>query len=331
MLTGCYTDFEPTLESTPVVCMNSLITAGQEIQLELTRTWRWSEGNPVGQLDIYLRDAEVALYVNDRFQENLTLTTSFDDYRHEKAIYVASYIPQSGDRLRFHATDPTYGEADAEVTIPYPVAIDNVETRIKENVTQFHPDEQIFTSTFEMILSVTLTDPADASNYYTFDMPTYRAIRYESDDPYLYNPIAEVVHVTPDYSYEPIFSEHITPIETVISDAYGLYTMFSDRQFSGRPYTLEIPVHGSYYCDFANHPDLDDMLTLEVHLAHISTPYYQYLLSLWAETEGVAGALGGVGLADAVFEHSNVSTRAGIVATRALSTAPIPLKLTLHP
>ncbi len=44
------------------------------------------------------------------------------------------------------------------------------------------------------------------------------------------------------------------------------------------------------------------------------------MLSFWAATEGISGALGGVGLGDAVFEFSNVSTGAGIVAAQAKST-----------
>ncbi|MDE6693171.1 MAG: DUF4249 domain-containing protein, partial [Muribaculaceae bacterium] len=62
-LTSCYTDFEPDLKSTPVVCINSLITAGDSIHVEVTRTWRYSEGDPLVKLDVMLRDAEVSLYV----------------------------------------------------------------------------------------------------------------------------------------------------------------------------------------------------------------------------------------------------------------------------
>ena len=46
MLTGCYQDFEPDLKSTPVVCINSNIIAGQPVTADVTRTWRYSEGAP---------------------------------------------------------------------------------------------------------------------------------------------------------------------------------------------------------------------------------------------------------------------------------------------
>lgn len=325
LLPGCYSDFEPDLGSTPVVCLNSLITAGEEIKVEVTRTWRYSEGNPVSGLDINLKEAEVSLYVNDKFEETLALIHDTDPYHTVTSNFVAKYIPQPGDRLKIRAVDKTYGEAEAEITLPYPVEIDDVKTRIKRNNASYDPDEEIFTSQFDMTLEVYLTDPVGVSNYYIFDMPTYKSILYETDDPFTYMPIAESIRITPDYSIEPIFSEHITPIETIISDAYGLYTVFSDRQFAGRQYNLEIPVNGFYRCDFAHHPDLDKKLTMDVKLGHITTEYYKYMLSLWAVTEGVSGALGGVGLGDAVFEFSNVSTGAGIVAAQAVATVSLDL------
>lgn len=326
LLSGCYTYFEPDIPSTPVVCLNSLITAGEKISVEVTRTWRYSEGNPVSdKIDINLNNAEVTLYVNGQFQEVLTLTPPTEQYKTVTSYYEAKYIPRCGDRLRIHASDKTYGEAEAEVTIPTPVKIDNVKTFVKKNDSSYYEYNNTFTSSFDMILNVYFTDPADRVNYYIFDLPTYKSILYEDEDAILNVSIAESLRLTPDYSFEPIFSEHISPVETIISDAYGLYTVFSDRQFSGKQYCLEIPVSGYYNCDYTNHPDLDDKLTLDVNLNHISTEYYSYMLSLWASTEGISGALGGVGLGDVVFEHSNVSTGAGIIATQATSTFALPI------
>lgn len=325
-LSSCYTDFEPKLKSTPVVCINSLITAGEQIRVEVTRTWRYSEGNPADKLDIILRDAEVFLYVNDEMQEKLVFTTKIGSYAWEVYNYFESkYIPKSGDNIKIKAIDKTYGEAIAEVNMPFPVEIESVETKVTNNESSVDLEENTFKSDFDMIIEVTLRDPESDSNYYIFDMQQNKTLRYESEDS-SYIPRAEYYHITPDYTYEPIFSEHISPLETIITDAYGLYTVFSDRQISGASYTLEIPVKGRYECDYNNHPDLDNKLTLDVKLGHISTSYYNYMLSLWAATEGISGALGDVGLGDAVFEFSNVSTGAGIVAARANSIA----KLNIH-
>lgn len=308
LLSACYTNFEPDLESTPVVCLNSLITAGEKIKVEVTRTWRYSEGTPAVNLDVYLRDAEVSLYVNDEFMEKLTLVDE-SDYLHEDVHYEAEYIPKEGDKIRIRAVDSVYGDAEAEVTLPYPVEIDAVTTKVTNNKSSYDAETDVFCSTFDIVLNVKFTDPATAVNYYIFEMQTYNSIRYEydlGDEHIAFVPIAEYVKLQPDYSFEPIFSEHITPIETIISDAYGLYTVFSDRQISGKQYSLEIPVHGTYECQYSNHPDLSNKLSVDVSLCHISTPYYNYMLSLWAATEGIHGSVGDVGLSDAVFEYSNV-------------------------
>lgn len=321
LLTGCYTNFEPDLESTPVVCLNSQITAGEKIKAEVTRTWRYSEGSPAVNLDIELLNATVSLYVNDEFKENLILKSDTSFYTVYN-YFEAQYIPESGDWIRLIASDKTYGEAEAEVIVPFPVEINHVETEVTQNKSSYDAEEEKFESKFEMIIKVNLTDPASVSNYYIFDMKTRNYILYDSDA-WSFVPIAESVTLKPDYGYDPIFSEHITPIETIITDAYGLYTVFSDRQISGKPYTLEIPVSGSYLYDYRNHPDPNNKLTIDLNLGHISTAYYNYILSLWAATEGVSGALGDVGLGDAVFEFSNVSTGAGIVTTRANSTVKL--------
>lgn len=319
-LTSCYTDFEPDMESKPVVCLNSLITAGEPVKVDVTRTWRYSEGSPSAGFDITLRDAEVFLYVNDAEEEKMTFTTEIGDYSWEiKYYYEAKYIPKSGDRLKIKAFDKTYGEATAEVTVPYPVEIDGFETRITKNDYTFDPESKTFNSVFDMILRISFTDPESIINYYIFDMQTRKFLRLPSVDNEPMRTV-ESVGITPDYGFEPIFSEHISPLETIITDAYGLYTVFSDRQISGKQYSLEIPISGQYFCDYGIHPQPDDKLSIEVDLGHISTAYYNYMLSLWAATEGISGALGDVGLGDAVFEFSNVSTGAGIVATKANST-----------
>lgn len=322
-LTGCYTDFEPDLKSTPVVCINSLITAGDSIQVEVTRTWRYSEGDPLVKLDVTLKDAEVSLYVNDRFEEQLVYTARLNYYYDYDYFFAAKYIPKPGDRIMILAIDKTYGEAEAEVTVPHPVEIDKVEARVTSNRTSYDEINDTFHSDFEMTLNVTLTDPVNETNAYIFEMPWHRSIvtDIEYEDGYTGQAYVESASLFPDYSYEPIFSEHISPIETVISNDLGIFSLFSDRQFSGKPYTLRIPINGDYHCNYRVNPEHKHELTMEIQLAHISTAYYNYMISWWAANEGVHGILGDVGLGDPVFEHSNVSTGAGIVAARAISTA----------
>ncbi len=328
LLTGCFTYFEPDIKSTPVVCINSLLTSGEKIKVEVTRTWRYTEGNPRDNLDISLKDAEVYLYVNDKLEEKLELRYHKDDdiYWHwgshfngVDCYYAANYIPSSGDKIRIYAADKKYGEAEAEVTIPYPIEIEEIKTNITKFDSSYNELQNTYSADFDMILSVAFTDPASTINYYSFDMQTEGVIKAMTEDEY-YAPNSESIRLTPDYEFEPLFSEHISPLETIITDAYGLYSFFSDRQISGKQYSLVIPTSGRYWCDLKDKTLMDQNLSINIDLSHISTDYYKFMISFWAGTEGISGALGGVGLGDAVFEFSNVSTGAGIVAAQSKST-----------
>lgn len=336
MLTGCYTDFEPKLESTPVVCINSKIIAGDTIKAEVTRTWRYSEGNPNadGYLDIWLDDAEVSLYVNGCFQEKMDyVEVSHGNHYMASLIdkyFKAEYIPKVGDEIKIVASDKTYGEAYAEVTIPPVVDIIDVDYQIQDYNKRYEEIYNRLYYTIDMRLEVKFKDPADAVNFYLFNVMAKR-MNYDPSPGYNHNE-RESILIDADYEYEPIFSEHITPIETVISDALGLYTMFSDKQISGREYSLSIPVTVSYTVyDYIDRESgainkFDSEHGIISSLSHISTSYYNYMLSLWTATEGVQGALGDVGLGDAVFEFSNVSTHAGIVTAESYSDFEIFIK-----
>ena len=69
-LASCMSEFEPDIESTPVVCINANAVVGDTLLVEVTRTWRWSEGHVVGDfynendIDIFLREADVEVWVN---------------------------------------------------------------------------------------------------------------------------------------------------------------------------------------------------------------------------------------------------------------------------
>ena len=56
-LTSCYEEFSPKIDTTPVLCMNSLITAGQPIEVELSRTWVYND--PTSQNDHSVKNASV--------------------------------------------------------------------------------------------------------------------------------------------------------------------------------------------------------------------------------------------------------------------------------
>ena len=72
--------------------MNSLITAGEPIEVSVTRTWIYTD---IGaERDHSVKDAKVSIYVNGELRD-------------------ASYIPQEGDRIRLVAESPGFAPAEA--------------------------------------------------------------------------------------------------------------------------------------------------------------------------------------------------------------------------
>lgn len=325
-LTGCFSDFEPDIESTPVLCLNSLIVAGEPVEVSLTHTWRWSEGSPVDGYDISVNDAEVSLIVNGEFVENLkSVEKQEPDYGmpfySTPVQYESHYAPVSGDHVQLRAVSPTYGEAFAEVTVPQPVPIDKVEVSVRD----FYDYSQTWTGNYQMSLAfrVWFADPGDATDYYIFDAGTSPGIF--SDAPGGERNMAYVQGCWFDFSGEPLFTEHVSALESVFSDTSG-YTIFTDRQISGKSYPLTISTDNVdfIYYNPGNDPELKDF-SIDLTLGSISDSYYYHVLSVWVANDGIPGMLGGVGLGEPVYATSNVSTGAGVVAAVARSTRRVKL------
>ncbi|MBD5329421.1 MAG: DUF4249 domain-containing protein [Bacteroides sp.] len=328
-LTSCYQDFEPDIESVPVLCMNSEITPGDSINLFLTRTWRWSEGNEY-KIDVEVRDAEVRLIVNGNYEETLMPTTihtgkGFDyPYQEERECYQSRYRPKSGDEIRIEASSPRYGEAFAEVKVPYTVPIDRVEPEIQSfialgDTTGFPAVAERCEYILRFKLLTYFTDPADSVNYYDFSVGTSAHSNYDNEAS------AFLSSVNPIFSGDPIFTEHVSVLESAIAETSG-YTIFSDRQINGRTYPLRIGFDDfSFY--YFNPLDLEGPKEygFKVSLRHIDSTYYKHVISLWEANDAIVGSLGGVGLAPPVYSYSNVSTGAGVVAAYAVSTYTLPI------
>ena len=329
-LVGCFSDFEPDIESTPVLCLNSLITAGEPVQVSVTRTWRWSEGNPddtYHPIDIDIADADVSLIVNGKFVERLTFTQSDNGYDPGTPfyklinVYQSTYCPRSGDTVMLRAVSDRYGEATAQVTVPDPAPIDKVDVKVKD----FSDNTHIWQGDYSMSLGfrIWFTDPADATDYYLFE--TDHTESHFTDAPDGERAQEYIMSMWVDYTCEPLFTEHVSALESVFSDTSG-YTIFSDRQISGKSYPLNVSVDNITYIYYNpdDDPDLGDM-AITLSLCSISDSYYYHVLSVWHANDGISGVLGGVGLGDPVYAASNVSTGAGVVAAVAKSTFKVRL------
>lgn len=320
MLTGCYQDFEPDLKSTPVVCINSNIIAGQPVTADVTRTWRYSAGAPGEDIDIQIKNAEVSIVVNGSETYILAYGKSPSD-NSDDYLYVSDYVAREGDEIAVRAVSTEYGEASGSVTVPRAIKIDNVAPTVS-NLRKERSGNRL-EAWFDLSFAVTFTDPADAVNYYMFDCTTSMPDRYVDDENIYHSSNEVTISMHPDFSREPLFSEHVGVLEAIVSDTDG-YTVFSDRQISGKSYTIHFSIPGCHYvCDDITRPRVSDYV---MKLSHISAGYYNYMMSLWATTEGINGILGNVGLGNPVWEHSNVSTGAGIISGSAVGEYHVPFR-----
>lgn len=317
-LSSCYSDFDPNIDSTPVLCINATVEAGEPLKVEVTRTWRWEESDLIDKNGAGVTDATVRLYVNDSYVEDLTCREVerdpdkyYPDYLPEYLYYSDKYIPASGDVVRLEAESEQYGGASATETVPHAVAIDRVES-VLSNVHVYNNSNGEINCTFDLSMLIYFTDPADVRNFYQFNMGAWNPYTYDEETGegcfFMYN-MWEV-----DLSVEPLFTEHVSTLESIVADTWG-YSFFSDRQISGKTYPLHVKINDCRleYYNPENKPEYENA-GLEIELLSLSQSYYNHVLSVWEANEGIVGSLGSAGLGETVSSYSNVSSHAGIVA-----------------
>ncbi len=313
VLSGCYEDFDPAIDTAPVLCMNSLITAGAPIEVSVTHTWMFNDEK--SGRDHAVTDAVVTVFANG-------------------SRVGADYLPQEGDRIRITAESPTYGTATAEVTVP--VATPTGTIKVSPTVTNVWKGDEDF-SRYEMLADVTFNlniemdvdDPAGTDNYYLFGYNwSSPHVDEEPDDEYwnFNSPTLQIGSF--EYNSEPIFKEHIGVFETVMgNDEDTDFLFFSDRQFPGKKYTLHLNFSDNSFRIRSQAYD-ESLLDCEVnlYLTTVSQSYYNWAVYRWNVDEGITGDLSDIGLAESKWGYSNVSTGAGVVAAQSFSKATVNLK-----
>lgn len=321
-LSGCMKDFEPEADTASVLCLNAMITAGEPFDLSVTHTWRYSK--PAG--DPTVADAVVELYVNGEFVENLVFDDGAGDGADDaRRTFRSAYAPACGDRLKIVARSARYGEATAEVTMPAAPSVESVTP--EPTVTSLWFDGQEDGSYaidlgFRLSITLDIADDALTSDYFAFSWESGYAGGEAEDGLGQHFRIGSL-----NYDAEPIFSEHISTLESVMgADAWG-FSVFSDRSFSGKRYPLKACFDSCSYYLWAAY-DFDEALlhpTVTVSVDNISKSYYDWLIYKWQLDNGFVVSLGDIGFADTLLSCSNVSTGAGIVAARASAVYSVDL------
>ena len=313
LLTGCYDDFNPEIDTKPVLCLNSLITAGDPIEVKVSHTWVFN--NHKGQNDHAVTDAKVTILANDK-------------------IVGSDYLPKEGDKIRIMADSPTYGSATAKVVVPHAIPVGKVKftpvvTNIWKGDEDFYHYQMLADITFNLNIEMDVNDPAGTNNYYHFGYNWFSGAWHED-----WNDNLEVSRPAPftigtfEYDAEPIFKEHVGVFETVMGNGEDIdFVFFTDRQFPGKTYTLHLNFINNTF-NIKNETYDESLLECGVtlYLTTVSESYYNWAVYKWNVEEGVIGDLSDIGFAEPKWGYSNVSTGAGVIAAQSSAKYTIDLK-----
>ena len=305
LLTGCYEDFTPVIDTKPVLCLNSLITAGEQIEVNVSHTWMYNDKE--AQRDHSVNDATVTILANGK-------------------VVGADYRPAEGDKIMIKAESPVYGRATAEVVVPYAspigkVIVTPVVTDIWKGDEDFFHYGMLADILFNLNIEMDVNDPSGVDNYYHFDSNWFSTSAGDYSEPMLSLGSLE-------YDAEPIFKEHIGVFETIMgNDESTSFVFFTDRQFSGKNYTLHLNYTGNTFR--VKSKEYDESLLecgVNLYLTTVSQSYYYWAVYKWNADEGILGELSDIGLAESKWGYSNVSTGAGVVAAQSSKNYAVDLK-----
>lgn len=313
-MAGCTETFEPKIDTEPVLCINSLITAGQPIEVQVTHTWMFNDAKGDSIHDV--KDARVYIYANGE-------------------QVMEDYIPQEGDNIRIVAQSNKYGEAEASVSVPRAVPISLVEFT-PEMTYRYKDSTEGMSESVDFNLKVLLK----IEDVYSTDDLFHLGFNYifppgviNGDGVYDWWDETDQPHVALSLwnlkgNAEPLFKECLSLSDyTVGADDEDLPLVFSDRQFSLNEYTLTLQFGSGRYRVEA--PEFDSNLydcKVEFSISTISRSFYDRAIYVWQRDAGWIGDLSDIGFAEPMWGYSNVSTGAGVVAARAVSTITVSFK-----
>lgn len=178
-------------------------------------------------------------------------------------------------------------------------------------------DETYIGISFNLKVDLTINDPG-GENFYKF---SYSAYPEKVGDGYG-SPLTGLGINNLRYNAEPIFSEHIGIVESIMGGDADGFTFFSDRQFSGNTYTLHLQFDNCWF----RYPK-GDIPECKVNLIinSVSPSYYNWANYVWQRDNGTLSDFSDYGLGDPIWGYSNVSSGAGVVAAQSKSVCTIDL------
>ncbi|MDE6018246.1 MAG: DUF4249 domain-containing protein [Muribaculaceae bacterium] len=311
-LCGCYSDFEPKIDVTPVLCLNSLIKAGEPINVSVTHTWLYTDEDSYENHDV--PDAIVKIYANGILKDS-------------------DYIPKEGDMIRITAESDTYGFAEAEVKVPDPVIIKSIQWHpvlTDLSINKMDENRNYINIKFDLKVEFEVTEQSAEDDFYILHYftcaPTPEDYYPQTDSdidtkPNVWNLIGVV-----QSNAEKLFTDVIHKSNFSYWDGSGNFIM-GGKQYQDNKFTLITNYSDCRY--LASFIEWDNELMdcgYLFSLQRISKSlmdlarYESYYLDFGF------GDLTEIGLADPIRGYSNVSTGAGVVAAETSTDFSISIK-----
>ena len=310
---GCYQVIEPDINFKPVLCINSLISEGKPIVVNVTHTWFYTDLE--GEQNHTVNDATVRIFANG---------IEVDE----------DYLPKEGDTIRITAHSPTYGDAEGETTVPFKVpscsfTYDLVKTHF-EILDESYPMN--FRIIFNLNVKIKFSDIKETTDFYHISFEGFP----DNDGNYPLLDSTDYTHVFFDYGRlkyeaEPLFYEHIGEVESVFDIDPDGFLFFTDRTFSGNEYTLNLQFIESRFLVNSSKWDLSLLdCGLKIKLHSISESFYNWENYLWQIDSGIIGDMIDMGFSEPIWAYSNISTGAGVIAAESYTPLTVNLQSDLE-
>ncbi|MDE6268198.1 MAG: DUF4249 domain-containing protein [Muribaculaceae bacterium] len=310
LLTGCYEEYKLDVNPDPVLCVNSLIQPDMTADVKVSRTWLYTDEEAWQNHGV--DDATVSITVNGD-------------------PVGSDYLMKEGDRVKISADSKRYGRAEGETTLPVAVRFSDVKftPELKYLLVSAYTGSLYADITLDILIEATIEDPGEERNYYQTELvtktPTGGIPPWEEPD--VTHPQSWMTTGQLDYNAEPIFSEHISLIETVTGEELSNETFFTDKRFDGGKYTLRLrykdaSIHINEKNENAEKLDFKYILKLGT----LSESYYNRINYDWQTENGIAVDMADWGFGDAIWGYSNVTTGAGVIAAKSESECVIELR-----
>lgn len=299
-LSSCIEDIDLNhLRPDAKLVLNCAAIPEQPVSAYLSRTWFYTDGKPNQGIE----GAEVQLFVNDVFQENMSLLE--DTTRQLGSRYKSDYRSHADDRLKIVASAKGYANIEAVTELPeFPLVSKISVSHNHKAETDVWSEKQYYRCYDEFQL--TFHDEPSTENFYlVYAREAYIRIN-EKDTSYIWS------SCNLDFGNEPLFANQISAMDRIMENdgiGYSGGIAFSDELVNGKTYTLNMKggTYSYYQYGVGSGGELQHERIYQISFCSISRSYYNYLKTLAAfRNTSFTGNLASIGLAEPIKVYSNV-------------------------